>query len=350
MNDRPIPLGRQGENEATLIKFSINALFPFQPDASYSLIHQRPGEVYPHPVVTYVSDGFLCWVVKAAELATVGSGMAQMTALVDDVIAKTKTFTTVVANSIGEGEPPADDISWMNEVLRSGALAASSATRAERQALLAQRSATLASELVHTVPETVRQELAAAKASGEFDGENAEISDVYATVDNNVGVPEVEVTLGGTPQIRTFTLSFRNLKGSKGDQGDQGEPGTLVDGSAAQYLMHVLDVLPISDADKTQYLEPLRDLLTPHGYAVSLVFYSDSLSYAEIAGASSPEELRADIDRVSVTFSDGQTLDVDDYLIDTQVTASDAVVAVRYGEAVWAEAYEYEEIPEPDED
>lgn len=56
-------------------------------------------------------------------------------------------------------------------------------------------------------------------------GESAIISEVNATVDNNVGIPSVTVDLGGTELNRIFTFNFKNIKGEQGIQGIQGPKG-----------------------------------------------------------------------------------------------------------------------------
>lgn len=56
-------------------------------------------------------------------------------------------------------------------------------------------------------------------------GAAAGFGTVAATVDNNVGTPEVNVTTSGSATAKNFTFEFKNLRGVKGDKGSTGEQG-----------------------------------------------------------------------------------------------------------------------------
>lgn len=63
------------------------------------------------------------------------------------------------------------------------------------------------------------------KGADGVDGTNATITNVTATIDDKVGVPAVEVQVGGTESAREFTFNFKNLKGIPGTPGPQGPIG-----------------------------------------------------------------------------------------------------------------------------
>ena len=203
-NKKPIVIGRQGENGVTTVRFSLNAFFPRLTDADYHLVHQRPGDVAPYPVETITTNHeYVEWIIRSEDLGEVGNGMAQLNAYVNDAIAKSVIFTTVTLNSLGYTEPPSPTPFWVDQVFAAGrdaAASARSAANSETVALDAKNNAESARDDAQHAKElaeaaeagaasAVNDALAAAKASGEFDGFSP-----IAEVEKEDGVATITIT------------------------------------------------------------------------------------------------------------------------------------------------------------
>lgn len=114
-----IPIGRIGENEATLVIFDISD-WPFAP-GTFQLLVQRPGDANPYPAAIEQSSCSVTWLVADSDLAVAGNGQAMLVLFDGDTIAKSRVYQTIIGTALtGSGETPEPYEDWVNRVLAAG--------------------------------------------------------------------------------------------------------------------------------------------------------------------------------------------------------------------------------------
>lgn len=76
---------------------------------AFTLTAKRCGDAAAYPVAVSTEGGDVVWLVRAADVASPGSGSCELTYTVDGAVAKSQTWSTYVAASISgdaPGEPP----------------------------------------------------------------------------------------------------------------------------------------------------------------------------------------------------------------------------------------------------
>lgn len=131
----PIPLGRQGENQAQAVIWQgIAAQYAaLYGEGAFQLMVARCGDAAPYPVALTRDGGSLVWTVSDSDTAKSGVGRCELTYLVGGAVAKSKTWQTQVLASFtadGSAEPPEPAQSWVQEVLDAAAAAGKSAAAA----------------------------------------------------------------------------------------------------------------------------------------------------------------------------------------------------------------------------
>lgn len=146
-----VPLGRQGENEATVVKFPVGGWETLYGAGAFELLNVRPSENTPYTCSITVDDDFVYWVVQAADVALVGHGKCELTYVVDGTVAKSLTFETCVIESIeGAGTVPPPYESRIHDLIEASAGISVDADRAENAANGAWESAASAAQSAET--------------------------------------------------------------------------------------------------------------------------------------------------------------------------------------------------------
>lgn len=113
-------LGKQGENLARMVYFEEPALWEKEfGEGKCELLHQRNGDAAPYPVKLEKENGKCCWKITASDTAIVGDGKCELHYIVDDVVVKSKIWTTTVLESLGGevAEAPEPEKAWVDAVL-----------------------------------------------------------------------------------------------------------------------------------------------------------------------------------------------------------------------------------------
>lgn len=121
-----LPLGHQGENEAQRIVWRglADSWARLYGEGAFALTVLREGDSAPYPASLKSENGDVIWTLRNSDTAKAGEGMAELTYTVGGVIAKSRTWHTVVKPSLsanGTTEPPAAYQSWVDEVLQAAA-------------------------------------------------------------------------------------------------------------------------------------------------------------------------------------------------------------------------------------
>lgn len=117
-----ISLGKQGENLARVVCFDEPAMWKETfGEGKCELVHQRSGDEAPYPVVLNVENDKVSWKITNADTAIVGDGKCELHYIVDDVVVKSKIWTTTVLPSLGGAieEAPEPQKAWVDQVLNA---------------------------------------------------------------------------------------------------------------------------------------------------------------------------------------------------------------------------------------
>jgi len=128
-----LPLGKQGENLARGVLFQEPLAWrdAFGPGVA-QLINRRPDETVPYPIVLDEQPEGWLWVLTATDTDKPGQGECELRYLIGDVVAKSRTYSTVIRPSLAHGDPPTPpEQSYLDQVAAQGAKAVQAAKNAQ---------------------------------------------------------------------------------------------------------------------------------------------------------------------------------------------------------------------------
>jgi hypothetical protein len=138
-----LQLGRVGENNARQIVFDCSAFEQIYGNGTAQVSARLPtGEKYP--VSVEQTDSAVVWTVSAADVGAAGTGQAELSWIVNDIIAKTQIFRTSIVKSLTgteTPEPPSPYQDWVDRVEAVGEQAQQAVETATQEAEAAAEAA-----------------------------------------------------------------------------------------------------------------------------------------------------------------------------------------------------------------
>lgn len=114
---RSIILGRQGENRVETVRFDVSGWEELYGVGEFVLLCKRSGDNTAYPCTITRTENTLEWVVESADVFYEGFGNLQLTYIVNNDVAKSVIFSTVVLPSLDAGDMPTPVPEWIQTVL-----------------------------------------------------------------------------------------------------------------------------------------------------------------------------------------------------------------------------------------
>lgn len=149
-NKVSLPLGRQGEDLARQVVFSLEEWQTLYGPGIAELIYQRPNDERPYIMEVQRENTSVVWSITSYHTADAnGAGKCELRYYPEEGVVKSRVWNTFVEPSMDTPDnevPPSPESSWVDAVLKAGAEANASEIAASKSAAAAKASAKTALE------------------------------------------------------------------------------------------------------------------------------------------------------------------------------------------------------------
>ena len=237
LQSRIIDLGRLGENLHRRVVFDVSGYLKQYPDATFTLLNQRPGDSTAYPVADVSRvNGEVYWDVTSTDLTKTGSGRCELIVLDGEVVAKSVIYLTRVGDALdGSGTAPEPWESWQTVFagLKDDAEAAAADAQAASQAVqdMGATAETMAPGSDATVEKYIDEHGVVTLAFGIPRGDKGDKGDTGETGpqgEQGIQGPQGEQGIQG-PQGDTGAEGPQGPRGIQGPQGETGATGATPD-------------------------------------------------------------------------------------------------------------------------